>query len=38
MKEVGDLWGVSYTMEILTGNLYNRATDIFREVEEKRGE
>ena len=34
MAEVVDLWGGSYMMESLTENLYNRATDILRYVEE----
>ena len=38
ITEVADPWGGSYMMESLTDDIYDRATDIFREVEEKRGE
>ena len=34
MTDVADPWGGSYMMESLTENLYNRATDILRYVEE----
>ena len=37
MKEVADLWGGSYMMEILTEYLYDRTTDILRELEEEGG-
>ena len=35
MKEVADLWGGSYMMEILTEYIYDRTTDILRELEEE---
>ena len=38
MTKVADPWGGSYMMERLMDDIYDRATDIFREVEEKRGE
>ena len=37
MTEVEDPWGGLYMMEILTDDLYNRATDILIEVEEEGG-
>ena len=33
ITEVADPWGGSYMMEILTDDLYNRATDILKEME-----
>ena len=35
MKAVADLWGGSYMMEILTEYLYDRTTDILRDLEEE---
>ena len=35
MKEVADLWGRSYMMEILRDDLYDRETYILKEVEEE---
>ena len=37
MTEVADRWGGSYTMGRLTYDIYNRAKDILREVEEEGG-
>ena len=37
MTEVADPWGGSYMMERLMDDIYYRATDILREVEEEVG-
>ena len=37
MTEVADLLGGSYMMEKMTDDLYDRATEILRDVEEEGG-